>query len=468
MAQGKCSECSKNLNKNEKKLLGSLCNSCRKVGDSNDTVLLVQNELLTFAVYSQQNANVECAKTAIVDNFSPKDIEEAKELLWKHYDGDLPKFENRNNSERREKHEKEVDDILSSLSKLDNDGKYGRIVFACVDIGRLPKVEACNLDIVSVVQRINALENANKQMSQLVMQHDRKLLGLQDLQSSVELQNDLRCQQASYSKAVKTSNELNNAHAKSLTPSVISKPTHGDAAVGTQRRNSSHSKPRVDGQNDDSTHKPVPVNPCEKVKSGTSHVSADGGRKPDAAWQSQRRQKPDQTQRAQQRNDEMIRAGIRPANVNVFGAKKNNQAYHMFVGGLHKNSSCDGVSKWLKKCKVNSITEVVMLTDDEKDYSSFHIVMNRSDYINIMKNKSRFWPDSVTCRRYFPPKSKSADVSVPGSSTEGSTETASGVARGQAGQVVLESVTETIELDLSAASDEGGDQDGDEEDQHGD
>ncbi len=74
----------------------------------------------------------------------------------------MPKWKTRNNSQGREKKEKQTKDVLRNLIKLDHAWQYNKVKFACLSFGALPKSIQNELD-VSVVDRVNDLESAKKE-----------------------------------------------------------------------------------------------------------------------------------------------------------------------------------------------------------------------------------------------------------------------------------------------------------------
>ncbi len=96
----------------------------------------------------------------MLDTFYPDDVTE--DILWELYKENLPKWETRNNSQGREKKEKQTEDVLRNLIKLDHAGQYNKVKFAYLNFGALPKSMSNELDVVSWVDKVNDLESAKK------------------------------------------------------------------------------------------------------------------------------------------------------------------------------------------------------------------------------------------------------------------------------------------------------------------
>ena len=139
--------------------------------------------------------------------------------------------------------------------------------------------------------------------------------------------------------------------------------------------------------------------------SSSTDLSDDRNQNP---WQNKLSKKEKREKQRQNVNNQMLQAGIVPASNMV----KNVEYYHMFVGGLHESSTNDKISQWLNKNGIKSVTEVTKISPDDRPYTSFHIVMQKRDYIKIIKNKTRYWPKDVTCRRYFIAEDKDDDDEV--------------------------------------------------------
>ncbi len=191
-----CAKCSKPFSRNQKK--GYMCSVCEKrtQEEAINNVTLVQNELLAYAVFYLQSCTYENVEKAVLDTFDPDDVTEAKHILWEYYKEILHKWEIRNNSQGKEKKEKQTEDVLRNLIKLDHAGQYNKVKFACLNFGALPKSIPNELDVVSLFDRENDLESAKKSMTNMMLRHDSEI---SDIRNKLEMLIDIHLQQGSYS-----------------------------------------------------------------------------------------------------------------------------------------------------------------------------------------------------------------------------------------------------------------------------
>ncbi len=100
----------------------------------------------------------------------------------------MNKWESRNNSQGREKKEKETEDVLRNLIKLDHAGQNEKVKFSCINFGVLPKSLLNEFDIVSVVDRMDELENDKTKMTNVMLKHDSEI---RDLHHKLEMLTDI-------------------------------------------------------------------------------------------------------------------------------------------------------------------------------------------------------------------------------------------------------------------------------------
>ncbi len=78
----------------------NVCNDCDRdsVESENEFPKMVVNELLCYVMDNIKSSPLDNTAKAILDSCSPEEISEAKTTVWYHFEGELPIWEDRNNS----------------------------------------------------------------------------------------------------------------------------------------------------------------------------------------------------------------------------------------------------------------------------------------------------------------------------------------------------------------------------------
>ena len=119
--------------------------------DDKDENLMIVNTLLAYGQYCISCATCDNTRHVLCSNFSSSEIFEAKDLLWKTMD--FPETK-RTNSTRRSADEANVVDIMNALYKLDLQGDGPMFYVSPKGIGRLPRFNPENLNVVAMDQRL--------------------------------------------------------------------------------------------------------------------------------------------------------------------------------------------------------------------------------------------------------------------------------------------------------------------------
>ncbi len=138
-----------------------------------DCVLL---SYLPVIQHESSNSN-DMIKTAVLEFYSDAEISEAKEILWNSYDEELlGKKSKRNSSGDRSIREKETDDILEALSLVDrNQNEWDCVTFCCINWRRLPRSSPEELNMISVLDRLAAVEQKLIRVHEVSSSHTAQL-----------------------------------------------------------------------------------------------------------------------------------------------------------------------------------------------------------------------------------------------------------------------------------------------------
>ena len=118
------------------------------------------NELLSYASFYLNNSNVSNIKKLISNFYDEDDVLTAKKLLWKVGGNNLDAYSERKTTNRRTNSEANINDIFEALLKLD--GLERMPTFVAKDLDKLPDRQPEEINLISIVNRISALEKNNK------------------------------------------------------------------------------------------------------------------------------------------------------------------------------------------------------------------------------------------------------------------------------------------------------------------
>ena len=401
-----CDKCTKPLNRHHKGKLCSVCENRMKEYDLN--IVLIHNDVLAYAMYQlQSGCSYDDVERILHDGFSPDKVSIAKHVLWEHYKANLPKWETRNNNQGaqgKDKKAKEIEDILKNLTKIDKDGAYDKVKFVAMDFSVLPKLHANELNMVSILERLRNVEQSNEKLVASIAKQDVVVNDLNSKYDSVTRQLTQHTEQGNRNE----DREIrDNRKKKSNEPPVTDRPplSHSVGNTAAQGCTAQPGCSPQDGNKRDATTKRITkddlVNALNSIDSdaGTSKSGVPANDEKENTWVTKVSKKEKQQTRRNDTNGQMAKAGIRPAS----NTTKQTENYHMFVGGLHEESTCDTIKKWLNQSGIKTVAEVTKVSPDDRPYCSFHVVMEKRDYLRIIKNKFKYWPKDVTCRRYFIP-----------------------------------------------------------------
>ena len=117
-------------------------------------VSVTVNTLLAYAQYCISCATSDNTRHVLCSHFSAEEINEAKDVLWEKLE--LPE-QKRTNSSKRPVSEANVGDIMSALYKLDISADNQLFHVDSMGIGRLPRFNPENLNVVALDHRLAEL-----------------------------------------------------------------------------------------------------------------------------------------------------------------------------------------------------------------------------------------------------------------------------------------------------------------------
>ena len=131
---------------------------------------IIVQPLLAYVAYALQNATVENVHSAVTGHFPAADIAAAKQTLWQRCGGKVIGYEmpRRRESTMRSIEEAHVQDIISSINKLDTAEKLPCFVVDAQNLGKLPRWNPEELNTISLVDRLRQMENIMTNLQEAV------------------------------------------------------------------------------------------------------------------------------------------------------------------------------------------------------------------------------------------------------------------------------------------------------------
>lgn len=146
------------------------------MGSNSDIIV---DELLTFIISYNSNSNVENIKKSVISFYSPEEIIESKKLLWSVCSDKLENYVERKSTDKRTSAEANFYDIINAINNLDADDNVPQ--FAAVNLNKIPKFIPEELNTLSIINRLNFLENKFQVNSDILADHSNKLFELSKL-----------------------------------------------------------------------------------------------------------------------------------------------------------------------------------------------------------------------------------------------------------------------------------------------
>jgi hypothetical protein len=370
-----------------------LCKRCGKKSVNDDTVQVLDkdhvivNELLTYVCFYYLNSSIGGIKDVLKEFYHPKEVSDAKVLLWQIEKDNLPAFVIRQDSDLRSAKEADIADIVNAFKKMDNDN-VAFPEFVCRNMDRIPKYGPEEIDLTSVVDRLAAVESKMSRINKI----DSRL-------------NNVECSSVKNKDSIDTLFSF-YYQSHSMSSRLQSLSVGGTAEQQSQTKQSTQRAPE----------KPAQV----KLKSkgipdiflqgtGQGQGSKTGiPERPDI----QLNPNPDDAARGNSADRDGFRYSkqeIRKKRKEaVYGKRSSNQGNHgtlrgapqtldIFVFRCDKNATCDKVRKYMED-NSTSVLDIECVSSVEARYRSYRVSVPRDSHDDVMDGD--FWPEGVGVR-YF-------------------------------------------------------------------
>ena len=151
------------------------------------------NTVLAFLKYGMNCATVKNTHTVASNIFSLIEVTEALDVLWQGCDLDKPP--EKRGSTNRSKCEALLTILLTTISRLDKEGKLPILVVDPIGLARLPKFDVEEISEVAIRERIRRIEMRMSAMEDTVINNSDDIHDIRDTLSSNDKQREVAMQQ---------------------------------------------------------------------------------------------------------------------------------------------------------------------------------------------------------------------------------------------------------------------------------
>ncbi len=116
--------------------------------------------MLTYITCGLNSGSASNVKTAVLGHFTSAEIAEAKDALFiAHLADVIGEKKKRVSTAARSNTEANMDDIITAIQQLDNSERMPTIAVKAMELGKIPKSNAEELNNISLVDRLNKFED---------------------------------------------------------------------------------------------------------------------------------------------------------------------------------------------------------------------------------------------------------------------------------------------------------------------
>ena len=137
------------------------------------------NELLSYSSHYINNSNIQNIKKIIVNFYDNDEVLTAKKLLWELKSDFLGPYNERKSTVNRSSSEANLNDIFDGLQTLDTIDQIPN--FVAKNIDKIPERQPEEINIVSLLNRINKIEKKTTEYENTLSNHEIDLHYLKSL-----------------------------------------------------------------------------------------------------------------------------------------------------------------------------------------------------------------------------------------------------------------------------------------------
>ena len=368
----------------------------RAVSDINTTII---DPVLTFVVFALDNSPIGHVTNTLVQFYTSEELTCAKDKLWDVSDTEvIGEYTKRRDGATRSVQEILASDITGAIQKLDIAGSVPNVVIDPIGLNRIPKIIPSETNVISMCERITAVENRVKELEHSVGENvcksavvAEKLNKLTNYSSIVARPTPSAPPHHEIEVASPISRMSNmpivTTMATSGSSSVlnsVTQPVSRIAGFGSSQRDTLH--PDRVGESALSGAAATPLQRSASQLSVRSHTSQAS-----ASFEFQR------GARKKQRRRENAVVGTGTSD-HLRGAPAPNRDIFVF---RVEYGDADGMKKYMTKRDIN-VCNIDQTSNDDARFKSYKVTVKVSDLSKVLMPD--FWPKGVHVRRWYKPR----------------------------------------------------------------
>ena len=336
------------------------------------------NELLAYVSFYFLNSSADAIKHVLRDFYHPKEVSDAKSLLWQVEKDNLPAMVTRQDSDLRSAKEADIADIVNAFKKLDSEN-VDLPEFVCRNMDRVPKYGPEEIDLSSIVDRLTAVESKISRISKIESHLSTIERSTDKNRDSIDTLFHFYYQSNSMAATLKSGD--------SSTP-----PDKNPPSTSTTKE-----KPAQDKSDSTSIQRPAQaqgqgIKNTEPESLAGKEKSADG----DGFRYSKHETR-------KKRREAVYGKRSQAPNGSLRGAP---QTLDIFMFRCDKGTNCDRVKKYIEE-NSTKVIDIECVSSENARYRSFHVSVPRDSHDKVMDGE--FWPEGVGVRYFKRRKSQFAD-----------------------------------------------------------
>ena len=360
--------------------------------------IVVVDELLTYCAFYRDNSSSRAIQEAVVSFFHADEISISKKIMWNHCGPHLGAHVQHKKSSNRDAHVADVEDIVKAFSKLDREG-IPVPKFVAVKLDRIPRFGPEEIDLTSLVMRVNELERQMATVNSKVAKN----------KDTVETLLDVQCQTSGYAAVTKRSVQNNGAQGhpgassgaqRHPRPPLTTEPgrDRGGKAHAAPDRNQSQPREPTPGSalvfNKGTGNKPPVSAPnAASAPANAAEGNTDTNSGGDFTYQREQRRKLSRQNRPNRNN---VVFGKATASDRQFtGAARTRE---IFVFNIIPETSDTVFKSFFEELNV-PVHELECMSNAEARTKSYRVKVSMSDIEKVMDPE--IWPESVGLRLFY-------------------------------------------------------------------
>ena len=347
-------------------------------------------------MFHRDNSSIKAIQDVLVNFYHADEIIVAKEVLWAYCGSHLGKYLHHKKSPNREAHVAHAEDIIKSILKMDQEG-IKTPTFTAADLGPLPKFGPEELDLTSVVRRLNELEQNMARIDSNVAKQADTVASLLDAQ----------CQTSGYAAVTKRGSVAFPDHRERPGASGTTRPSAGHQQVTPQGQGPSGGSTPVQRRPQNQGPPDIPRQQQSDSIPGHQQAEPPTGSETKSDNDDDFVLPKDQIRRQAKRDRSKNKPSAVFGKAGSGGITAATRTREILVFNLDPDTGDNDLSSCFQQLNVH-VHELECRSHEESRTKSYRVMINMVDVEKVMNPD--VWPEGVGLRMYFRQRKTAARV----------------------------------------------------------